>query len=125
MNVMKRAWEIAREGQNKFGGNVKEYFAEALRMAWAEAKAPKKVELVTKAGSRNHKSWVAKITGTHPRWKFERTFVKEDHSDWVDKVFTLTDGIYNVCDAGDKRFVKVENGQIENIQEYEVLEMIA
>lgn len=37
---MKRAWEIAREGFNKFGGKVKEYFAEALKMAWAEAKQP-------------------------------------------------------------------------------------
>lgn len=38
MNVMVRAWEIAREGQNKFGGKVKEYFAQALKMAWAEKK---------------------------------------------------------------------------------------
>jgi Streptococcus thermophilus bacteriophage Gp111 protein len=37
-NVMKKAWEIAREGAKKFGGKVKEYFAEALRMAWAEIK---------------------------------------------------------------------------------------
>lgn len=37
-NVMKKAWEIAREGVRKFGGNVKEYFAEALRMAWTIVK---------------------------------------------------------------------------------------
>lgn len=37
-NVMTRAWEIARSGQKKFGGTAKEYFAEALRMAWAEVK---------------------------------------------------------------------------------------
>lgn len=36
--VMVRAWEIAREGVKKFGGKVKEYFAEALKMAWAEFK---------------------------------------------------------------------------------------
>lgn len=36
MNVMKRAWEIAKEGQKKFGGKIKEYFAEALKLAWAE-----------------------------------------------------------------------------------------
>jgi hypothetical protein len=36
MNVMKRAWEIAKEGHNKFGGKVKEYFAVALKMAWTE-----------------------------------------------------------------------------------------
>lgn len=38
MNVMKRAWEIAKAGQQKFGGKVKEYFAESLKLAWAEVK---------------------------------------------------------------------------------------
>lgn len=37
-NVMVRAWEIAKEGVKKFGGKVKEYFAQALTMAWAEVK---------------------------------------------------------------------------------------
>jgi Streptococcus thermophilus bacteriophage Gp111 protein len=36
--VMKNAWKIARNGAAKFGGNAKEYFAEALKMAWAIAK---------------------------------------------------------------------------------------
>ena len=35
---MKKAWEIAKQGQAKFGGKVKEYFATALKMAWALAK---------------------------------------------------------------------------------------
>jgi len=33
-NVMTLAWDIARKGQKKFGGKVKEYIAEALRQAW-------------------------------------------------------------------------------------------
>lgn len=37
--IMKRAWEIAKEGQKKFGGKVKEYFAIALKFAWKEVKA--------------------------------------------------------------------------------------
>lgn len=41
-NVMTRAWDIAKAGQKKFGGKVKEYFAQALVMAWAETKSPKK-----------------------------------------------------------------------------------
>ena len=41
MNVMKRAWEIARKGQKQFGGKVKEYFAQALVIAWAELKSRK------------------------------------------------------------------------------------
>lgn len=32
-NVMTTAWEIAYEGVENFGGKVKEYFAEALKMA--------------------------------------------------------------------------------------------
>lgn len=37
-NVMTRAWEIAREGVAKFGGKTKEYFAQALVIAWSEVK---------------------------------------------------------------------------------------
>lgn len=37
-NIMKQAWEIAREGQEKFGGKVSEYFAESLKIAWSLAK---------------------------------------------------------------------------------------
>jgi len=36
--VMKMAWEIARQGQSKFGGKVREYFSCALKMAWATVK---------------------------------------------------------------------------------------
>ena len=36
--IMTRAWEIAKEGQVKFGGKVSEYLSEALKMAWAENK---------------------------------------------------------------------------------------
>lgn len=38
--IMGRAWEIARGAQNRFGGRVSEYFAEALRMSWAENRQP-------------------------------------------------------------------------------------
>ena len=37
-NVMTRAWEIAKQGQKKFGGKVKEYFSSALKLAWKEVK---------------------------------------------------------------------------------------
>lgn len=40
--VMVRAWEIAREGQRKFGGKVKEYFAISLKLAWKEVKSEMK-----------------------------------------------------------------------------------
>lgn len=43
-NVMIKAWEIAKTAVIKFGGSSKEYFAEALKMAWAEFKTPTKIE---------------------------------------------------------------------------------
>ncbi len=41
--VMVRAWEIAKEAVKKFGGKVKEFFSQALKMAWAEIKGGVKV----------------------------------------------------------------------------------
>lgn len=38
MNIMKRAWVIAKEAAVKFGGSSKEYLAGAMKMAWAEAR---------------------------------------------------------------------------------------
>lgn len=38
MNVMKRAWEIARTAVEEFGGKVREYFRASLIQAWAEKK---------------------------------------------------------------------------------------
>lgn len=43
MNVMKRAWEIAKSGVTKFGGSSKMYFAQALKMAWVELKETKTI----------------------------------------------------------------------------------
>src|SRR3954452_20507506 len=36
--IMKQAWAWARHGAAKFGGNVRQYLAEALRIVWAEKK---------------------------------------------------------------------------------------
>ncbi|MCD8916387.1 hypothetical protein K2V61_12640 [Staphylococcus simulans] len=33
-NLFKNAWAIAKQGQKEFGGKAKEYFAEALKMAY-------------------------------------------------------------------------------------------
>lgn len=127
-NVMKRAWEIAKQGQKNFGGKVSEYFAEALKMAWIEAKAPKApktVKLTTTSGSKKHKSWVAQITGTHPKWKLNREFVDAIDENIMEKTFELKNGIYEVCNAGNREFIKAENGEIEYLEYTEVTEMIA
>ena len=48
--IMSNAWKIAREGQKKFGGKVSEYFAQALKMAWAQAKNSIDIEALEKKG---------------------------------------------------------------------------
>lgn len=48
--LMKEAWNIAREGQKAFGGKVSEYFAQALKMAWAQAKNTIDIEALEKKG---------------------------------------------------------------------------
>lgn len=37
-NVMTKAWEIAKKGAKNFGGSVKTYFAQSLKMAWVIVK---------------------------------------------------------------------------------------
>lgn len=48
--LMKEAWNIAREGQKAFGGKVSEYFAESLKMAWAQAKNSLDIEALEQKG---------------------------------------------------------------------------
>lgn len=48
--IMSKAWEIAREGQKEFGGKVTEYFAEALKMVWAQTKNTFDIEALEKKG---------------------------------------------------------------------------
>lgn len=39
--AMKRAWEIVKKAVAEYGGKAMDWMAEALRMAWAELRAPK------------------------------------------------------------------------------------
>jgi|SRR5699024_2363266 len=123
--IMTRAWDIAREGQNNFGGKVSEYLSEALKMAWAEANN-ETATLETTFGSRKNKSWVAKINGTHPKWKLNRKFVEAvEENEYAGKTFELENGIYEVCDAGDRDFIEVANGEVYYIEYNEVMSVVA
>ncbi|MEK5038750.1 hypothetical protein [Sporosarcina sp. FSL K6-3457] len=123
-NVMTKAWEIAKEGAAKFGGKAVEYFAEALRMAWAEVKTVnEKVEIVLAPGSRKHKSWLARIVGPHAKWKFDRVFLDSEMEDA--KVFNVENGVYEACDGGDRYFIQVANGKYEVIQDWKAEQLIA
>jgi hypothetical protein len=63
---MTRAWEIAREGAKKFGGKVKEYFQQALVIAWAEIK-----------------KGVAKVKTVSEMYKEAKAFSKENFDGYV------------------------------------------
>ena len=58
--VMRRAWELAKAGQANFGGSVKMYFAESLRMAWKEIKGEMKEtkeEMIARLEGLGFKRW--------------------------------------------------------------------
>ena len=41
--LMRRAWDLARDGVRRFGGAVRRHIAEGLRRAWGEVKARRAV----------------------------------------------------------------------------------
>jgi len=120
-NVMTRAWEIAKAAEVKFGGKASEYIAGSLKMAWAETRKVEPVEVII-GGNRRAKSWIAEITGTHPKFGLDRKFVSEHDRDGAWLTFRLQDGVYEICDKGKRVFVKVENGEECRMEYNEVRE---
>ena len=78
MNVMKKAWKIAKRGAVDFGGSSKQYLAEALKLAWAENKSSIRV----KAVGRNeqavslYKNFIELPAGTVKKWQVINIFVE-------------------------------------------------
>lgn len=117
--VMIVAWKIAKKAAAKFGGSPVEYMSEALKYAWKITKATrpsKQATLVIAAGSRNHKSWVAKIEGTDARYGFKRSFVDSVDHNLSERTFELSAGTYEVCNAGERYFIRVSGGKITRIE---------
>lgn len=126
-NVMTRAWEIAKEGVKKFGGKVKEYFAQALVMAWAEVKNAAQTFEIEVPGNdrRNVKTWVAKIVGKHPKFVFEREFLNPDEFDkYGYKYFHVGDGIYERFDGKRRNLIIVSNGNARLSTREEILSLV-
>jgi hypothetical protein len=130
--IMKRAWEIAKKGQKRFGGKVKEYFAASLKLAWKEAKQTKKVTLEIRHQPSGGKEWIAEIVGRHPRFNFERRFLNPIARDWSSSgktgttTFLLEEGkVYEVNEpfAG-RYFVTVVAGEIVEIAADEAAQKI-
>ncbi len=117
--VMIVAWKIAKKAAAKFGGSPVEYMSESLKYAWKITKATrpsKQATLVIAAGSRKHKSWVAKIEGTDARYGFKRSFVDSVDCNLSERTFELSAGTYEVCDAGERYFIRVSGGKITRIE---------
>lgn len=131
--IMKRAWEIAKKGQEKFGGKAIEYIAEALRMAWKEAKQPKEIVLKVRHQPSGGKEWVAEIVGRHPRYNFDRRFLNPVARNWSSSgktgttSFLLQEGkVYEVNEPWKGRyFITVQNGEVVDIDVDYVAEKIA
>jgi len=113
--VMKRAHEIAKILEGDYAARM----SLALTQAWAEARKPKYVTVELREPNRKQKTWVAKIVGTHPVYKFERRFVKSDS--YGEYTWTLTDGIYDICENGTRHFIRVAGGDFRRIDASEVV----
>lgn len=122
--VMTMAVKLARKMEGDWIARMKM----ALKMAWAIVKKGVKemVKITTTSGSRKYKSWVAEIVGTHPQWKFDRKFIEPAREGWTEKEYELNEGkVYEVCNAGEREFVKVENGKVEYLGQDEVTAIFA
>lgn len=123
--VMNKAWEIAKAAVVKFGGRVKEYFAAALKQAWIEAKNVK-TSFSLRADKKGQRTWIAKVTGTHPTYKLQREFLTTNETDWLgNKLFELENGYYSYDSAKDRGYIKVENGSWVDVSYHEVLASVA
>jgi hypothetical protein len=55
--VMKRAWQLAKAGQMIYGGTVKMYLSESLKIAWREMKGETKEQVVERLAGLGFKRW--------------------------------------------------------------------
>lgn len=138
-NVMTRAWDIATEGQEKFGGSKVEYIAEALKQAWAESKKePKQMELsqdlkyslnedntkLILTGSKRQKSYVAEIKGSHPTYKLNREFVEGVLVNRVTEYEIEENKLYEMQEARKRYYLMVVDGLVYEYTYNQVLDLV-
>lgn len=71
------------------------------------------------------KSWVARINGSDATYKYERAFVKAESQSNDEINFDLANGVYEVCDAGNRYFIQVKSSKVERINEQDVMAVVA
>ena len=81
------AWALARKTALDLGTTVRAQFGAALRAAWAAAKAPvaaavafvaPRIDGAIRGGGSGGSAWVARVTGTDPRFHLARRFLDKD-----------------------------------------------
>lgn len=102
--IMKRAWEIAKEGQKKFGGKVREYIAIALKFAWKEVKA-------AEAGMAK-----AQLKGT-PKQVAWAEAIRENVITYIETCFEKGLEWYAAREAQNERIARTKKEGIEQFKE--------
>lgn len=130
--IMKKAWNIAWKLSNKHGGNEVEYLSIALKQAWEVAKAEQRIKedrlgydkeegTITPANAvtGGRRSWIAEITGMHPQYKFNRSFINEETVELEEgKIYSWTGYEGNV-------FGRLVNNNLELLESEDVEVLVA
>src|SRR5690625_3254972 len=115
--IMTKAVELAK----KMKGDWIARMALALRTVWAIAK--KKAEKFETVLDNGRKYWIARVTGTHPQYKMDREFLKENYTENGQRVFELEDGLYHGKFSSSPHYFKVENGSAKRVEYSVALEI--
>lgn len=117
--IFVKAWALAKAGAAQFGGSSKEYFAESLKIVYANSH----VYVLDIQTSHNRPAWCARITGLSKHYGFKREFV----GNYGSGRWELKDGIYNYGRGkGDAdNYVIVNNGKPSFVYDDDVKLMFA
>ncbi len=125
--VMQKAVKLAKKMEGDWIARMKM----ALKAVWALIKkgAKKMVKVEVMYGWKN--CYVARIKGTHPKWKLDREFLNADekqrsYSGKTGKniYFIKEDGIYEKGESGNKAYFIIENGVRKDVELEDVLNLV-
>lgn len=115
--IFTNAWKLAKDGAERFGGSCRDYFAQALKMAYAATKIYR--DFIGNVRS----AWTAKIVGKDEKFGLAHEFVFNANSGKV--CVDLTEGIYEEEINGDRYFFEVKNGKALDITREAVMARMA
>lgn len=109
--VMVKAWELAKNGVKKFGGNVKQYFASALAIAWKELKTMS--QAIGKIEFPYCKKYeVCAVASVDSDGYVNQDKIKPSKVENTISYTDLEDGFYGISRFGeDHKYVQIKNGE--------------